>query len=66
MAYKAIWIVEMYVAEESAWEPTVGAALTREVGRQYLLPKWRARNPTDRFRLRRYAKPITGEGAGDE
>ena len=48
-----VWIVEMWNAERKRYEPTVGAALNREDGRLEIR-RWRAKNPYDRFRVRRY------------
>lgn len=47
-----LWVVEMHTGRR--WEPTVGVSLTREDGRRELMA-WRSDNPTDKFRLTRYA-----------
>jgi len=53
MANPFVWVVEMYVPY--AWEPTVGAAISRADGRQKLA-HWKLRNPNDRFRLQKYVR----------
>ena len=52
---KHLWVVEMLSDRNGKWEPTVGAALTRpdaSVERRV----WLSRNPTDKFRIRKYVK----------
>ena len=50
---RMIWLVEASY-DHGPWHSTVGVALTRSEGRE-VLRDWHARNPDDRFRLRRYA-----------
>lgn len=50
---KALWVVELLIEDTGAWEPSVGVSLTRADGREEL-KDWRQRNPSDKFRLRRY------------
>lgn len=58
-----IWIVEMWMSSlrKPRWQPTIGAALTREDGREVLCD-WRKRNPHDKFRLRSYMNKESSNG----
>jgi hypothetical protein len=54
-----VWIVEMWNdaykrPARRGWEPTVGCALARRDARRELA-EWKENNPTDKFRLRKYA-----------
>lgn len=51
---RGLWVVELFVY--GRWEPTIGVRLTRDEAREEM-QSWRRRNPTDRFRLRRYTAP---------
>ena len=57
MKKRCVWVVEMWAARTKygpeVWGPTVGSALTRDDGR-VVMADWKARNPTDRFRIVRY------------
>lgn len=54
-----LWVVEMYNDFSGRYEPTVGAAITRESGRREL-DQWREDNPADSFRLVPYVpKAVT-------
>lgn len=48
---KHIWVVEML--DDGRWFPTVGSGITREEAR-WEMAQWRERNPSDRFRVRKY------------
>jgi hypothetical protein len=54
-----VWIVEVTWTDSpssyrhKSWHPVAGVGLDREQGRK-ILADWKARNPNDRFRLRRY------------
>lgn len=50
---KKVWVVEMWNDERGRWEPTMGAALTKERGLD-VAREWRVRNPHDRFRIAKY------------
>jgi len=54
-----VWIVEIYYVDQPRWHPTVGCALSRDDAR-VVLAEWKRRNPSDRFRIRRYV--ARGEG----
>ncbi len=54
-----VWIVEGSF-DGGSWHPTVGVALERARARP-VLAQWKARNPYDRFRLRRYVAQKTGQ-----
>ena len=49
-----VWIVEMWDEGHARWEPTVGCALSRYDARLQLA-SWKEDNPSDKFRLRKYA-----------
>jgi hypothetical protein len=48
-----VWIVEM-MSDSGRWCPTVGCRLEKPDARNELAD-WKKRNPSDRFRLMRYA-----------
>ena len=48
-----IWIVEMLI--NNTWQPTVGAAITRDEARMRC-KEWHDRNPEDKFRIRKYIR----------
>lgn len=54
----SVWIIEMlntsYRTVAPRFEPTVGAALTKKDAREILID-WKAKNPVDKFRLKRYS-----------
>ena len=54
-----LWVVEMlntaYRARPPRYEPTVGAALTKQDGTK-ALQAWRKNNPDDKFRLVAYVR----------
>lgn len=58
MRSNRIWVVEMWntARQVERWEPTVGAALTRDDGR-ILRATWKRKNPGDRFRVLPYIQP---------
>lgn len=55
-----IWLVEMWNPRRDRFEPTVGAMLTKEECAA-VRRDWLRRNPTDRFRVRRYDAKATKE-----
>ncbi len=53
-----IWIVELWNDARDRFEPTIGAAITKE--ECYAVRRdWLRRNPTDRFRVWRYEAKST-------
>lgn len=54
-----LWVVEIYLhgatSGRAAWEPTVGAGLSRDDGSR-VITLWREANPHDQFRLRKYRR----------
>ena len=50
-----VWIVEMWIPGASIWQPTDGAALTKQEG-QAMLADWEHDNPNDVFLLHRYER----------
>jgi len=50
---RLIWIVEMMDEYEDGWAPCNGSGLNIEDGK-IELAKWRAKNPSDKFRLVQY------------
>lgn len=46
-----VWVIEMLL--NGKWEPCSDCTLKRNFGR-YLLKGWKANNPADKFRLRKY------------
>ena len=51
-----LWIVEILAtwrSNHNVWEPTVSASL-RKMDGELELAKWRGRNPSDKFRLKKY------------
>lgn len=57
MKHEQLWVVELWgnrTKWTEGWTTTVGVDLTRDDARRELAA-WRARNPSDRFRLRRYS-----------
>jgi hypothetical protein len=59
----ALWVVEMLNDNNTRWEPTVGARLTRADARDECAV-WRQRNPDDYFRVRRYVRAAGGAAEG--
>ena len=50
-----LWVIEIWIAENDQWEPTVGVGLTREVAREEI-KQWRTDNPSDQFRIVSYIR----------
>ena len=48
-----VWIVEMQLSPCVQWVPTVSLAFSRQRART-LTTEWREKNPSDRFRVRKY------------
>lgn len=56
MSKRVVWVVEM--KNGPRWEPTVGAALSRDDGHDNKR-WWEERNPSDRFRVVPYIPRVT-------
>lgn len=57
-ATNSIWLIEMWINEpklKNLWVPTTGAHLCRDDARKDMAD-WKANNPTDRFRIKRYRR----------
>ncbi len=48
-----LWVVEMRAWRRIRWVPTTGVSISREEARD-ICREWRAANPEDRFRIRKY------------
>lgn len=60
-----IWLVEMWNEHKRRWEPTVGAALTKDECKTEMA-LWRHRVGGARFRLQKYTSASAGTGSGSE
>jgi len=48
-----IWVVELFNRVSGRWEPCAEARLTKTAA-QKAVKNWKANNPTDNFRVRKY------------
>ena len=48
-----VWVIEMWNEARLRWEPCAAGSLTRDESR-LRRALWSRRNPSDRFRLRKY------------
>jgi hypothetical protein len=51
-----IWVVEINFKDGKGWQATVGVGLTRDQGRREIKTFWRANNPDEWVRLRKYVR----------